>query len=117
MAPTQLYVTLGACQNLGPKVTQDSGSETDPKISDFLIFRLGCFRNFAEAGRRASLLDLHFFGLLHIQSYRIARYSSFFGPLDTQEFRAAGYSDFSGRSIFKLIRLLDIESAFRLLDA
>ena len=65
----------------------------------------------------ASLLDLHFFRLLDIPSYRIARYSSFFGPLDTEEFRAAGYSDFSGRSIFKLIRLLDIESAFRLLDA
>ena len=82
----------------------------------FLIFRMGSFRNFAKAGRRASLLDLHFFGLVDIQSYRIARYSSFFGPLDTQEFRAAGYSDFSGRSIFKQIRLLDIQSAFGPLD-
>ena len=97
-------------------MTQDSGSETDPKINDILIFRMGCFRNFAEAGRRASLLDLHFFGLLDVQSYRIARYSSFFGPLDTLEFRAAGYSTFSGRSIFKLIGLLDTQSAFGLLD-
>ena len=62
------------------------------------------------------MLDLHFYGLLDIQSYRIARYSSFFGPLDTQEFRAAGYSDFSGRSIFKLVGLLDTHSAFGLLD-
>ena len=85
-------------------------------MNDFLGFRMGWFRNFAEAGRRASLLDLHFFGQLDIQSYRIARYSSFFGPLDTREFRAAGYSDFSGRSIFKLIGLLDIQSAFGLLD-
>ena len=90
-------------------MTQDSWSETDPKINDILIFRMGCFRNFAEAGRRASLLDLHFFGLVDIQSYRIARYSSFFGPLDTPEFRAAGYSDFSGRSIFKQMGLLDIQ--------
>ena len=97
-------------------MTQDSWSETDPKIIDFRVFRMGCVRNFAEASRRASLLDLHFLGLLGIQSYRIARYSSFFGPLNTQEFRAAGYSDFSGRSIFKLNGLLDIQSAFGLLD-
>ena len=30
--PAQLYVTLGACQKLGRKTTQDSGSETDPLI-------------------------------------------------------------------------------------
>ena len=62
------------------------------------------------------MLDLHFFGLLDTERYRIARYSSYFGPLDTQEFRAAGYSDFSGRSILKLIGLLDIQSAFGPLD-
>ena len=33
-------VTLGACQKLGRKMTQDSGSETDPKIIDFLILRM-----------------------------------------------------------------------------
>ena len=37
----KLYVTLGACQNLGPKVTRDSGSKIDHEIIDFVVFCMG----------------------------------------------------------------------------